>query len=116
MKLLVTGGRDFADEAMVKRVLDVLHTKHSFTLLIHGDASGLDRLAGAWAKTAGIEVLACPADWKRHGRGAGPIRNKAMLDHKPELLVAFPGGKGTADMVKQAEKAGLTTICAQEVQ
>lgn len=59
MKLLVTGGRDFADEAMVKRVLDSLHAKYNFTLLIHGDASGLDRLAGAWAHETGIEVL----DW-----------------------------------------------------
>ena len=100
---------------MLFAALDRLHREHGFTLLIHGDARGADRLSGEWATDRGIEVFACPADWKRHGRGAGPIRNRQMLDHKPDLLVAFPGGRGTADMVAVATKAGLRVVLAADV-
>jgi hypothetical protein len=48
------------------------------------------------------------AQWKKHGRAAGPIRNQRMLDKgKPDLVVAFPGGRGTADMIRRAERAGV---------
>jgi hypothetical protein len=115
MRILITGGRDFADRDMLYRVLDQLHAEHSFSVLIHGAAKGADRLAGEWAGARGVEVLALPADWKRHGRGAGLIQNRQMLEEKPDLLVAFPGGKGTADMVTVAKKAGLRTVFAEEL-
>lgn len=52
------------------------------------------------------------ADWKKHKKAAGPIRNQLMLDSEIEhieecLLVAFPGGKGTADMVRRAMRFGI---------
>lgn len=115
MRILITGGRDFDERAMLFMALDRLHAEHGFTILIHGDAKGADRLGGEWAVERSVVVLACPADWKRHGRGAGPIRNRQMLEHKPDLLVAFPGGKGTADMVAVATKAGLRVVMAEEV-
>lgn len=115
MRLLITGGRDFDDEHLLKVTLDRLHAESPFTCLIHGAAKGADRLAGQWAQANGVEEVACPADWRRHGRGAGPVRNKLMLEeHKPDLLVAFPGGKGTASMVGIAEKAGLQVVFANE--
>src|SRR5262245_59385557 len=98
MRVLVTGGRSFSDQELLVAVLDRLDAARGFTVLIHGDASGADHLAGEWAKSRSIEVLARPADWKKYGRAAGPIRNSQMLDEKPDLVVAFPGGKGTADM------------------
>jgi len=113
MRVLVTGGRDFSDRTLLFEALDRLHSLHGFTVLIHGDASGADRLAGEWATERGVEVLACPADWKTHGRAAGPIRNKEMLNEKPQLVVAFPGGKGTADMVAKARKAGVKVVDLQ---
>lgn len=115
MRILITGGRDFDDREMLFLALDRLHSELGFTLLIHGDAKGADRLAGEWATERTIEVLACPADWKRHGRAAGPIRNRQMLEHMPDLLVAFPGGRGTADMVSVATKAGLRVVYAADV-
>jgi len=114
MRVLVTGGRDFDERNMLAQTLDRLHEQHGFTLLIHGAAKGADRLAGEWAKSRGIEILACPADWRRYGRGAGMQRNKEMLEQSPDLLVAFPGGKGTENMVKIAKKAGLTVVMAED--
>ena len=110
MRVLITGGRNFAGRALMWSTLDRLHAEHHFTLLIHGDARGADRLAGEWARERGIEVLACPADWKRYGRGAGPKRNRQMLDERPDLVVAFPGGSGTRHMVLIAEDAGVKVI------
>lgn len=75
--------------------------------VIHGAASGADQLAGAWARANGIRELAEPADWKRHGKAAGFIRNKAMLDMGPDYVIAFPGGRGTAMMVEIARRAGV---------
>ena len=111
MRILITGGRNYSDRATVFRELDKLHAETTITVLIHGAATGADTLADSWAKSREVEVIACPADWSRHGRAAGPIRNKAMLtDHKPELLLAFPGGRGTANMIGQAQAAGVKVV------
>jgi hypothetical protein len=116
MRVLVIGGRDFDDPELLNEALDRLHRERGVTALIHGDARGADRLAGEWATANGIPVETHPADWKRCGRGAGPMRNRSMLDERPDLLVAFPGGKGTADMVRRARKAGLDVIMVEGAQ
>ena len=92
MRVLITGGRNFDDRDLMWSSLDRLHAEHHFTLLIHGDAKGADRLAGAWAEERGIEVLACPADWKRYGRGAGPPVGWARPDKG--TVGARPGRDG----------------------
>lgn len=105
MKVLVCGGRDYNDAAEVFACLDRLHRENPITCIIHGDAFGCDRLAGYWGQDNDIEVKACPADWAKHGRAAGPIRNREMLLLYPDVVIAFPGGRGTADMIRQAIKA-----------
>ncbi len=81
------------------------------TLLVEGGAEGFDRWAGAWALARGVPHKMEEADWKTHGLAAGPIRNQHIIDHfKPTLLIAFPGGKGTRDMVKRARAAGLRIV------
>jgi YspA, cpYpsA-related SLOG family len=79
--------------------------------LVHGAARGADALAADWAESQGIDVWAMPADWERNGRIAGPLRNQQMLDDaKPALVIAFPGGSGTRDMVRRAKAAGIEVI------
>lgn len=107
MRLLVCGGRDYNDRRGVFRSLDRLLTKRQVVTLIHGAAPGADSLAAQWAKERGIEQIACPAEWEKYGKRAGPLRNAHMLTLNPDGLVAFPGGRGTADMVMQAINAGL---------
>lgn len=107
LRVLVCGGRNFNDYAYLKCVLDALHDDRRFGLVIHGDARGADRLSEAWAFSRSLPVCAFRANWK-WGAAAGPIRNQAMLAWgNPELVVAFPGGNGTADMVRRAEVAGV---------
>ncbi len=110
MRVLVTGGRNFVDRHRLNDVLDHLHAQHHFTILLHGDASGADRLSAEWAANRGIRSEAHPALWKKHGRYAGLIRNSQLLAERPELVVAFPGGNGTADMLRKAKRAGLDVV------
>lgn len=111
MRVLVCGGRDYSDENRLFAVLDDIDKQHNITLLISGCASGADTLAMRWSLKWDLQVAMFPADWKKHGRAAGPIRNARMIDEgKPDLVVAFEGGKGTADMIRRARAAGLRVI------
>lgn len=104
MRLLVCGGRDWEDAAAVQRTIKELKP----TVIIHGGARGVDSMAGYAAAMLGIDERRFPALWKSYGRKAGPIRNQQMLDEgKPDMVLAFPGGKGTLDMMERAEKAGI---------
>lgn len=108
MRVLVCGGRDFSNTALAYRTLDSLRKETGFDCLIEGDGRGADRIAGYWARKNRIDNRKFPADWTKHGRAAGPIRNQRMLDEgKPDLVIAFPGGSGTADMVRRAKAAGV---------
>lgn len=117
--VLVCGGRDFgarglngwAEERFLNRVLDELHEKEPIGLLVHGGADGADTLAGEWAAARGVDLTVYYANWTGHAAGAGPRRNARMLAHaRPDLVVAFRGGKGTADCVRQARAAGVRVM------
>lgn len=105
--VLVCGGRDYTDAATLDKALDDLHKRNRFTHLIHGAAQGADSLAGAWARDSGVQEVSCPANWVHFDRAAGHIRNRAMADLSPDLVVAFPGGPGTANMVSLAKARNL---------
>jgi len=110
LRILVCGGRDYANASLVASVLYDLAP----VLVIHGAAPGADRLADVAARRLGVQVLPFPVskdDWKAQGRAAGPLRNRRMLlDGRPQLVVAFPGGRGTADMTSQAELAKVAVL------
>jgi hypothetical protein len=106
--VLVCGGRTYADRDKLYAVLDELHQRNHFTHLLHGNAPGADSLAGSWArKTNRVQEVCCPANWDAHGHSAGYIRNRAMADLSPDLVVAFPGGRGTASMVGLAKDRAI---------
>ena len=104
MRVLVCGGRDYTD---YRRVQDVLKN-WNITCIIQGEARGADTLARQYAERHRVDVLSFPALWDKHGKAAGPIRNAQMLaEGKPDFVVAFPGGRGTQNMINQAMKAGI---------
>jgi UDP-N-acetylmuramoylalanine-D-glutamate ligase len=108
MRVLVCGGRDYDDKTLMFKVLDSLP---KITLLIAGDAKGADQMAHYWAAMREVTSKKYAAEWRVYGPAAGPIRNQVMLERgKPELVVAFPGGRGTADMVSRAKKAGVKVM------
>ena len=111
MKILVCGGRNYSNYEKLARVL----SDFSPTAVVHGAASGADALAGLWCERNSIEQHKHPALWQKHGRAAGPIRNSEMLKLHPDiqLVVAFPGGTGTADMVRKSSKAGIPVFSVE---
>lgn len=114
IRVLVCGGRDFDNQSEVNYWLEGLNCNGSRIIqVIAGAARGADTLAVRWAKSEHIPVREFPADWKKHGKAAGFIRNRQMLvQGHPDVVVAFPGGKGTAMMVQLAEDAGVRVIRA----
>lgn len=110
-RVLVCGGRAYHDLTTVFEVLDTLDKEYKFSVLISGCASGADLCGLLWANKNKVEVLTFPAKWKQYGDAAGPIRNQLMLDEgKPDLVVAFPGDKGTRDMTTRAKLAGVKVL------
>ena len=112
-RVLACGGRDFRNVALAHKVLNELHATHGVTCLIEGGAQGADKLALLWAisRKPSIDIESYQARWDTLGRGAGFIRNARMLkEGKPDLVVAFPGGEGTRNMVTLARRAGVPII------
>lgn len=106
-RVIVCGGRDFTDEDAVFGALD-LYVAPGRDIVIQGGAGGADRLAREWCRQRLCRYENYPADWTTHGRAAGPIRNQQMIDEgRPTKVIAFPGGRGTADMIRRARAAGI---------
>ena len=116
VKALITGGRDFSDQQFIYHTLDILHERYKFELIVHGDAKGADRLSGQWADEAGVQQIKVPANWVGNGaRKAGPMRNQFMYDLiHPDICIAFPGGTGTANMMKICYDADIIVIYTEE--
>lgn len=105
MRVLVCGGRNYSNK---KRVYDILDNLEDVDLIIEGGARGADRLASEWAADREISSIRYNAEWDKYGKAAGYKRNLKMLNEgKPNLVVAFPGGKGTNNMIHLTIQKGI---------
>lgn len=108
MKVLVCGGRDYEEENHVFETLDAFHKETPITMIINGGTRGADTFSTKWAYENEIELKIEIADWASFYRSAGPIRNRKMLElYSPDLVIAFPGGLGTRDMVNASKERGF---------
>lgn len=114
MILLVTGGRAYVNRTLVFETLDAIHTETPATVLLNGGADGADALAYQWARSRAVRVRTFVADWRNHGPAAGPMRNTEMVAAGPMLVVAFPGGRGTADCVRKARAKDVRVVEIRE--
>jgi len=121
MRVLVCGGRDFNDTGLLHRTLDNIcyprdkneerASESVVTLMITGHCRGADIMAEEYAKEERIYNEIYPAKWNLYGKSAGYKRNTQMLvEGKPDLVIAFPGGKGTAMMVRIAKEADVDVM------
>jgi YspA, cpYpsA-related SLOG family len=112
VRVLVCGGRDGLDPDYVEKTLDrVLAARGPFDRLIHGDARGVDRTAGKWARDNHILEWEFLPEWHRVEASDGQSRNQRMVgEGAPDLVIAFPGGVGTANMVEVAKAAGVEVL------
>lgn len=116
MRAIVCGGRTLAppgstSEDYIWRKLSSLRPD-SIVVGDNGDdyEDGTDAAAFRWAIATGTHVAHCPALWKKRGGAAGPLRNRFMATLNVDTCIAFPGGRGTADMVRKARALGLKVI------
>lgn len=116
-RILVTGSRDWTDEGgILIAIIEALHTlghvRDEEVVIVHGAARGADTLAGIETVQCGFRVEAHPADWRAHGKAAGPIRNAEMVRLGAHVCLAFPqrGSVGTWDCVRRAEAAGIPVV------
>lgn len=108
MKLIIAGGRDFNDYELLKRAVDfyLSKTDKRDVIIISGCARGADSLGERYAHENSMELWKFPADWDKHGKAAGHIRNTEMAEVATHLI-AFPGGRGTKNMIQTAQRKGL---------
>lgn len=102
--LAVTGGRNFSNKKLVYNTLNEYKSKDM--MLVLGDATGVDALARQWAIENKIPFVVHYANWGKYGKAAGPLRNKEMIS-QANMLLSFPGSRGTVDCTRQAEIAGI---------
>lgn len=109
LRILVCGSRRYDNDARIEEVLRQYAPVHAGprVALIHGNAAGADTRAGEIGYWLGFDVQPYQADWAKHGKAAGPIRNRQMLDTNPDLVIAFAGGVGTKDCVNEAKRRGI---------
>lgn len=116
MKLIIAGGRDYENRDFIFKRIDILRNGFEVTEIVSGRGFKFDRdrriYIGAdffgeeYAKERGLALKTMPADWDKHGKIAGPIRNCQMAKYA-NAAALFPGGKGTENMFKEAQKHGL---------
>lgn len=113
LRIIIAGGRDFADYELVKSTLDkYLKDIKGEAVIISGTSRGADRLGERYARENNLMVKRFPADWDLYGKSAGPIRNSQMAKYAAEghgILFAFWDGnsRGTKSMIELAKKYGL---------
>lgn len=112
--VIACGGRNYADPERVFAALDLAHGRQPITVLVHGacmdsrgELLGADRWCDQWARERGVELELHPANWALWGRAAGPMRNKQMAEAGAHGCIAFPGGSGTSNMTRLAERFGI---------
>lgn len=107
MKTIIAGGRDYQLTQSDLQILDSM--KSNITEVVSGGSPGADKGGEKWAAYNGIPIKRFLADWSKHGRAAGPIRNREMAEYA-EAVLLFPGGKGTKSMRAEAVRCGLKIL------
>ena len=110
-RLLVSGSREWDQEHVLQMMIAQFWVRYGDDLIVvHGDCPrGADRMAREFCERHGIKQEKYPADWNRHGKAAGHIRNKVMVDTKPDFAVFFIRGesRGTKNCLEHVKKAGI---------
>ncbi len=107
MKVIIAGSRSITDYQTVKSAVEKSGWFDKITEIVSGCARGVDQLAIRFALEHDMPIAKFPADWDKHGRSAGYIRNAEMADYGDALIaIHIDNSKGTANMIKVMEKRG----------
>jgi hypothetical protein len=105
MKVVIAGSRTIVNYADVVKAIE--KSNFPITEVVCGCAMGVDRLGQQWAISKGVAVKEMPANWNKHGKAAGPIRNKEMAEYADAAIIVWDGySKGALNMIQQIKKVG----------
>jgi hypothetical protein len=105
MKVIVAGCRYLTKYEYVEEAIET--APHLITELVSGKARGVDTLGEVWAKRNNVPIKSFPADWDKHGKAAGHIRNAQMGDYADALIAVWDGhSPGTRHMITYMHKLG----------
>ena len=107
MRVAVTGGRDFSNKEMATRAFDALLNQSEKHTIVCGGSKGADMLCFEIATKLSYKTERYLPNWNKYGKAAGPIRNREMMSSNIDLLIAFPGGKGTENCINLAKSMGI---------
>lgn len=100
-RTIIAGSRTVESLALVEMAIDA--SGFRITEVVSGCAAGADLFGEQWARAHMIPIKRFPADWRLHGKSAGPIRNQQMADYADQLIAVWDGvSRGTKDMIEQA--------------
>jgi hypothetical protein len=115
MRIIVCGARNFPHLDVVDGELTKINMRNLLTTVIHGCSGALGSEVDRWARSYGIPIVHYPHNWEYHGKKGEQVRNAFMLeDARPDLVVAFPGGCHTADLVRRAVNIGVAVLVIPE--
>lgn len=107
-KVIIAGGRDFVAESSHLERIDYLLSNKTEVEMVTGTAKGADQIPYYYNVWEGTPIKEFPADWDKHGKAAGYIRNKEMAEYADALIAFWDGkSKGTKHMIDLAEANGL---------
>lgn len=107
MKTIIAGCRDFTNYPHLKQTVDEFRKTNTITEIVSGGARGADAMGEQYAVEYNIPLKIYPADWEKHGRAAGPIRNRHMAEYGDQLIAIWDGkSRGTKNMIDNMHKLG----------
>jgi hypothetical protein len=108
--VIVCGGRLYDRRSVIFGTLDAIHRKHTIVVVKHGGCTGADALADEWARGVGVPVEVFKVEYKEKEKVAGALRNLKMAQSGADICLVFPGGVGTANMMKSANECKIPVI------
>lgn len=112
MKVIIAGSRSFGSYGHFEQLrlyLEMLEHERGWTIteVVWGCAAGADCLGRQWAQRGNRRIKAFRPDWQRHGKAAGPIRNRQMAEYADRAVVFWDGkSRGSKNMIEEMQRLG----------
>ncbi len=109
MKLIIAGSRDLLNLRIIDHrfIEDAIYSVYEIfpEEVVSGNSGVADKSGEKFAYLNCLKITKFPADWGKHGKAAGPIRNREMAEYADALLLLWDGkSRGSANMKREMEK------------
>lgn len=111
MKIIIAGSRKVSKYEIVAAAIHFSGLADDIEEVVSGGAQGVDEYGEEWAEEHDLPIRRFVPEWEKHGRAAGPIRNRQMAQYANGAIIIWDGvSRGTSSMIQEALKARLSRI------